>query len=81
MKQVIWVKGAAVITVAGFMGAIGCAQQPAQVASSAVPRYQVDPFWPRNEHGIHVDWQGNIYTAEVGSGRRLQKFKPIVNPL
>src|SRR5450830_59963 len=47
MKRANWVKGTAVVAVAGFIGAIGCAQQPAQVASGAVPRYQVDPFWPK----------------------------------
>ena len=30
----------------------------------------------RNIHNIAIDSKGNIYTAEVGSGRRLQKFIP-----
>jgi hypothetical protein len=27
-------------------------------------------------HNVAVDSKGNIYTAEVGNGRRVQKFLP-----
>ena len=30
----------------------------------------------RNLHNIAIDSKGNIYTAEAGFGRRVQKFKP-----
>ena len=30
----------------------------------------------RNIHNMAIDSRGNIYTAEVGSGRRVQRFKP-----
>lgn len=30
----------------------------------------------RGIHNIAIDSKGNIYTAEVGFGRRIQKFKP-----
>jgi len=39
---------AALIAVATTITIIGCAQQPAQPGDgAAVPRYQVDPFWPK----------------------------------
>lgn len=31
-------------------------------------------------HNIAIDARGNIYTAEVRSGRRVQKFMPTANP-
>jgi hypothetical protein len=27
-------------------------------------------------HNIGIDSKGNLYTAEVGFGRRIQKFQP-----
>jgi DNA-binding beta-propeller fold protein YncE len=30
-------------------------------------------------HNITVDSQGNVYTAEVNNGRRIQKFRPIAD--
>ncbi len=47
MKRVGWIDGATIIAVAGLAVAVGCAQQPAQVGSGTVPRYVVDPFWPK----------------------------------
>jgi hypothetical protein len=28
-------------------------------------------------HNIAIDQKGNLYTAEVGFGRRAQKFRPM----
>jgi len=47
MKPAHWLRVGALIAVTGILGALGCAQQPAQVADGAAPRYQVDPFWPK----------------------------------
>jgi DNA-binding beta-propeller fold protein YncE len=58
-------KLAAVIAVAGLVGATGCAQQPAQVASDAVPRYRVDPFWPKPLKGNWIF--GQVSSVAVDS--------------
>jgi hypothetical protein len=28
-------------------------------------------------HNIGIDSKGNLYTSEVGSGKRAQKFRPV----
>ena len=47
MSAIQWMKLESVVMVAGIMGAFGCAQQPTQMADGALPRYNVDPFWPK----------------------------------
>ncbi len=45
MKRTHWLKAAAVATAAVVITLFGCAQQPTQMGSGAVPRYQVDALW------------------------------------
>jgi hypothetical protein len=47
MKRSRWIGAAAFFVMIGVIGVVGCAQQPTSNASGAVPRYQVDPFWPK----------------------------------
>jgi hypothetical protein len=60
---------------------------------SAAPTFAVDPAWPKPlpenwllgqvagefkwVHNMAIDSKGNLYTAEVGTGRRAQKFKRV----
>ncbi|MEE3153991.1 MAG: hypothetical protein VX309_00495, partial [Pseudomonadota bacterium] len=39
-----------------------------------VGRYPGQFFWL---HSVAVDSRGNVYTTEVGTGRRVQKFVPV----
>jgi hypothetical protein len=41
----------------------------------AFPRPRRQPGEFRNLHNSAIDSQGNLYTAEAGSGRRVQRFK------
>lgn len=45
-----------------------------KLGSFGRPGRQAGEF--RGIHNIAIDFEGNIYTAEVGFGRRIQKFKP-----
>ena len=40
------------------------------------PAVGSEPGQFRNLHHIAVDAQGNVYGAEVGQNRRVQKFAP-----
>ena len=69
MKRAIWTRGAAMIAVAGLVAAIGCAQQPAQMGSGAVPRYRVEPFWPKP---LNSNWIfGQVSSVAVDSRDHL----------
>ena len=104
MERAGWIEAAAIFAAVGLAGTIGCAQQQVREASSGVPRYQIEPAWPKplkdnwivgQVTSVAVDsrdhvWllhrpntllddekgaQGNLFTAEVGFGRRVQKFR------
>lgn len=60
----------------------GAAAAQAQKQGSGVPRFEVDPSWPKplpnnwtfgEFSGVAVDSKGNIYVAET-QGKRVQKF-------
>ena len=47
--------------------------QAQQAKADAIPRFQPGQFkWV---HNIAIDSKENLYTAEVGFGRRAQKFR------
>jgi DNA-binding beta-propeller fold protein YncE len=54
------VKWTALLVAAGFLGAIGCAQQGTRIAEGGVPRYEVDALWPK-------PLQGNWLLGQVSS--------------
>jgi DNA-binding beta-propeller fold protein YncE len=66
-----WIKVAAIGAMAGLMGVIGCAQQPAgQSGSGGVPSYKVDASWPKplkenwimgQVAGLHVDSRDHVW--------------------
>jgi sugar lactone lactonase YvrE len=49
-------------------------QDGRKLASFGRPGRQAGEF--RGIHNIAMDSKGNLYTAEVGYGRRLQRFTP-----
>ena len=66
-----WVKVTALAVVAGFMGVIGCAQQPqGSAGAGGVPQYKVDASWPKplkdnwivgQVAGLHVDSRDHVW--------------------
>jgi len=71
MTNAMWVKVAAVAAVVGFMGMIGCAQQPqGSAGAGGVPQYKVDASWPKplkenwiigQVAGLHVDSRDHVW--------------------
>lgn len=47
MRKALGLKIVTVVGILGIIAAVGCAQQPATVVEGDLPRYQVDPFWPK----------------------------------
>src|SRR5436189_248344 len=49
---------------------------PQSKNGNGVPRYVVDPFWPKNEHGIHIDKEDNVWLAGNDKDDQILKFTP-----
>lgn len=65
MKHGHWMRVWALVAVTVALGTFGCAQQPAPIADGGVPRYRVDPFWPKPLQGYWI-W-GQVSSVAVDS--------------
>jgi hypothetical protein len=76
MKQIGWIKAAAIVAAAGIITVIGCAQQPMQ-SSAALPRYQVDPLWMKAmpENWIFGQVSSAASSAHAAPGRKGPRSK------